>query len=77
MKSQCVRDSRKNQQLNGSPKTPLDARLFFFSIIVALHLNGGRLQAATVNILPGEDIPNVVNSHPPGTTFVSIPACIA
>jgi Bacterial Ig domain len=73
MKSQCVRDSRKNQQLNGSPKTALAATLFFSSIVVALHLNGGRLQAATVNILPGEDIPNVVNSHPPGTTFVFYP----
>ncbi len=42
-------------------------------MIVVLHLDGGRLQAATVNIYPGNNIPNVVSSNPPGTTFVIYP----
>ncbi len=73
MKLKHVRDERRNQRLNWSSGAPLTAALFFFSLIVALHLEASRLQAATVNILPGEDIPNVVSSHPSGTTFVIHP----
>jgi hypothetical protein len=73
MKLKHVRDERRNQRLNRSPRAALTAALFFFSLIVALHLGASRLQAATVNIVPGEDIPNVVNSHPSGTTFVIHP----
>jgi hypothetical protein len=65
-------DDRTNQRLNRSPRTPLAASLLVFFTVV-LVLDDGRLQAATVNILPGEDIPNVVSSHPSGTTFVIHP----
>jgi parallel beta-helix repeat protein len=73
MKSKHRTDNLRNQRLNGSPKTPLAATLFSFFMIVALHLDGGRLQAATVNIYPGNNIPNVVSSNPAGTTFVIYP----
>jgi hypothetical protein len=71
--SQYGRDVVRNPRLNWSPKTPLAAWLVLFFMIVALHLDGGSLQAATVNIYPGNNIPNVVSSNPPGTTFVIYP----
>ena len=63
----------RNQRLNGSSKTPLAASLFVLSMIVALHLDGSLLQAATLNVYPGNNVPNVVSSNPPGTTFVFYP----
>jgi hypothetical protein len=68
MKSQYGRDDVRNHRLNGST---LASSLLFFFMVVAL--DGGRLQAATVNIHPGDDIQKVVSSNPPGTTFVIYP----
>jgi hypothetical protein len=72
MRLQHNGDEARNQWLNCSPKTSWAASLLFF-IIVALHMDGGRLQAATVNVYPGSNVPNVVNSNPAGTTFVFYP----
>ena len=73
MKSQCGRNEVRNQRPTWLPRTLLIASLFVFFMIVALHLNGGRPPAATVNIYPGNDIPSVVSSNPPGTTFAIYP----
>jgi len=73
MKLQYVRDDRRGQRLSGLPNTSSKALLILFSITVTLFLDAGLLQAGTVDILPGEDIPNVVSSHPSGTTFVIHP----
>ncbi len=72
MKSVYTIESTRKQRLNWSPKTPPAASLVFLFMIVA-HLDGGCLQAATVNVYPGNNIPNVVSSDPPGTTFVFYP----
>jgi hypothetical protein len=44
--------------------------LVSITFIVALSLTTTRLQASTVNISPGDNIPSIVSSNPPGTTFV-------
>ncbi len=56
-----------------SLKAPLAGSLLFFYMIIALHLDGGPLQAATVYVSAGNNVPNVVSSNPPGTTFVFYP----
>ena len=71
MRLQQFTDNVRNQRLKC--KTPLAASLFLFSMIVALGLDGGRLQAATVNVHPGDDIPTVVSNNPAGTTFLIYP----
>jgi hypothetical protein len=73
MKLQHNADEARNQRIKCSPKTSLAALLFFFSIIVALHMDGGPLQAATVYVYPGNNVPNIVSSNPPGTTFYFTP----
>ena len=49
------------------------AALFFLFTIVAIHLDASRLQAATVDIHPGADIPTIVSNNPAGTTFLIYP----
>jgi hypothetical protein len=73
MKSGCGRVDARNQRANWRRKTALPTLRFFFWMIVALQLDGSRLQAATVYIYPGDNIPNTVNGNPPGTTFLIYP----
>ncbi len=48
----------------------LKSVLVSITFIVALNLTATRLQASTVNISAGDNIPSIVSSNPPGTTFV-------
>jgi len=73
VKLQEVTDDVRNQRIKWAAKTPLAVILFLFSTMVGMHLDGGRLQAATVNIHPGADIPTVVSNNPAGTTFLIYP----
>ncbi len=41
-----------------------------FLLMAGLHLESSNLRAATVDIYPGANIPNVVSTNPEGTTFV-------
>src|SRR5438067_2079455 len=47
--------------------------LISITFIAALQLDAARLQASTVDIYPGNDIPSIVNNNPAGTTFVVHP----
>jgi parallel beta-helix repeat protein len=73
MKLQHNGDEIRTQRLKCSPRVPLSGWLFFFSVIAALHLASAYLQAATVYVHPGNNIPNIVSSNPPGTTFYFYP----
>src|SRR5215472_2779426 len=70
MKLQEATDDVRNQWIKCAAKTPVGAVLFLFFTLVGLHLDSGQLQAATVDIHPGDNIPNIVNNNPRGTTFV-------
>jgi Bacterial Ig domain/Right handed beta helix region len=73
MKLQYGGNDGRNQRLKWFPKTPLAGSVPFLFMMVALYLDGGRLQAASVSVHPGDNIPNVVNSNSAGTSFVFYP----
>jgi hypothetical protein len=61
---------RTGQVRNERLQRLLKSALVSITFIVALNLTTTRLQASTVNISAGDNIPSIVGNNPPGTTFV-------
>jgi hypothetical protein len=62
--------NRAGQVRNERLQRLLKSASVLITFIVALHLNATPLQASTVNVSVGDNIPSIVSSNPAGTTFV-------